>query len=372
MKIIHCADLHLDSAMSSGLPGEMAKERRAELLNTFDRMVRYASDNGIDAIIIAGDLFDTRRVSETAGNAVLDAVSANPRIDFYYLRGNHDADGFFNGRSELPENLKLFGDNWRYYPAGRDGGISIIGAEPGAGGYEELYASLAPAPDKFNIVVMHGQVSLYGADGSRETLINLRALEHRGIDYLALGHLHAYRTGTLDARGRYCYPGCIEGRGFDECGEHGFVLLEIDEESHDCAESFVPFAGRNLYEPEVDISGCMTTFEITAAIRSSLGKAGYSRRSLLKITLTGSVDYDCEKNLDFLAKQFEGDYYFVKIADRTKYRVDYGRFALDQSLKGEFVRTVMADAGLSEEDKAEVIRCGIKTLAGEVPDICGL
>ena len=45
MKIIHCADLHLDSDMTSNLTKEKAKERRTELLVTFQRMITYAKEN---------------------------------------------------------------------------------------------------------------------------------------------------------------------------------------------------------------------------------------------------------------------------------------------------------------------------------------
>jgi fucose 4-O-acetylase-like acetyltransferase len=57
--------------------------------------------------------------------------------------------------------------------------------------------------------------------------VSLSALRGRGIDYLALGHIHAYKKAPLDSRGIYCYPGCLEGRGFDECGRKGFVLLVV-------------------------------------------------------------------------------------------------------------------------------------------------
>ena len=45
MKIIHCADLHLDSKMESNLDREAASMRRDELLDTFERMVTYAAEN---------------------------------------------------------------------------------------------------------------------------------------------------------------------------------------------------------------------------------------------------------------------------------------------------------------------------------------
>ena len=59
MKIIHCADLHLDSKMTANLSKDQARERKREILRTFTRMVEYASKNDVRVILIAGDLFDT-------------------------------------------------------------------------------------------------------------------------------------------------------------------------------------------------------------------------------------------------------------------------------------------------------------------------
>ena len=35
MKIIHCADLHLDSQMTANLTKEQARERKREIIRTF-------------------------------------------------------------------------------------------------------------------------------------------------------------------------------------------------------------------------------------------------------------------------------------------------------------------------------------------------
>ena len=63
MKLIHCADLHLGSRMESGLPPAKAQERRMELLHTFVNMVERASSEGVEAMLLCGDLFDTEQVS---------------------------------------------------------------------------------------------------------------------------------------------------------------------------------------------------------------------------------------------------------------------------------------------------------------------
>ena len=59
------------------------------------------------------------------------------------------------------------------------------------------------------------------------------------------------------------------------------------------------------------------------------------------------------------------NFYFAKVKDNTRIAVDYNDFELDASLKGEFVRLVKGDDSLSEEEKAEIIRCGFQALNGE-------
>ena len=362
MKIIHCADIHLDSRMSANLTREKAKERKTELLTTFRNMVEYGADHGVDAILIAGDLFDTKNVSATARNVVRDLILAHPQITFFYLQGNHDEGSFAGGLAQIPDNLYLFTDHWSSYRLGEK--VCITGVELDSTNSGSIYHALSLDADLINIVTLHGQESEYGVKDKAET-IYLTALKNKGIDYLALGHIHSYKKERLDARGVYCYPGCLEGRGFDECGEHGFVWLEIDEAAGTVESTFVPFASRNLYTIPVDITGCASTMEILERMKTETDERNYPEKSLVKYELTGRVDVESEKETDFLLRQFEDRFYFVKIKDSSKYLVDYASFAKDLSLKGEFIRTVMDRTDLSEEDKATVIHYGLQALAGE-------
>ncbi|MCC8141120.1 MAG: metallophosphoesterase [Lachnospiraceae bacterium] len=363
MKLIHCADLHLDSRMTSNLNKDKARERKAELLDTFTRMVDYAAENDVEAILIAGDLFDTRNISATARNVVRDAISGHEEILFFYLQGNHDTEHFFADWEDMPENVKLFGSSWRSYPLG-SGSVVVSGLELSMENAAGAWHSLILDPTNFNIVMLHGQEAETGAKDQAE-VIRLRDLKNKGIDHLALGHVHSFQHGKLDERGTWCYPGCLDGRGFDECGDHGFVLLDVDEETGACQRSFVPFASRRLHTISVDISGCEGPSEELERIQESLEKAEVSERDLLKIVLTGEMDVEDETYTEFLKKRLEPDFYFVKISDETTLRVDAERFYLDESLKGEFVRTVMAQEDLSDEDKAGAIRCGLRAIAGE-------
>ena len=158
MKLIHCADIHLNSSLSTHLDGDKQKQRRTEILHTFLRMVDYAAEQSVDGILIAGDLFDTKKVDRATGNAVLSAITGHPEILFFYLRGNHDADGFLQSLDEIPDNLKLFGDTWRYYAWEEDGAtIVITGAESSARNAQTLYTSLRLNPKHINLVMLHGQ-----------------------------------------------------------------------------------------------------------------------------------------------------------------------------------------------------------------------
>lgn len=365
VKLIHCADLHLDSVMTTHLSKEKAKERKAELLHTFLRMVEYAKENQVKGIIIAGDLFDKKNISATARKVVKQAIEEHPDIIFYYLQGNHDINFFLPNSEDTPKNLKRFGTEWTSYVINDEGKrLVLTGLELSKDNLGYASNSLSLNFEDFNIVILHGQESEYISKEKTE-IVPLDSLRNKGIDYLALGHIHGYKKERLDNRGSYCYPGCLEGRGFDECGEHGFVLLDIDVVNGTYETEFIPFAFRKLYCVEVDIGECMSTADIMKQITLRLQQLNYEKKNLLKIELHGKVDIECEKDVDYLLNWIKDEYYFVRIKDRSSIRVDYDTFCLDETLKGEFVRIVRAQEDLSEEDKGAIIQYGIHALTGE-------
>ena len=89
----------------------------------------------------------------------------------------------------------------------------------------------------------------------------------------------------------------------------------------------------------------------------------------MKIILTGSLDVECEKDLQYLLKSLEDDFYFLKIYDETTLKVDVNQFFTDMSLKGEFVRKVM-ESDLPEEEKGEIIRYGLQIMEKGEVELC--
>ena len=350
MKLIHCGDIHLDSRMESNLSGEKSRERNAEICATFTRMIRFGLDHGVKVLLIAGDLFDTARASVQTVQFVLDRIRDAKEMDFLYLRGNHDVGDPFEGM-ELPENLKTFSNQWASY---RYGDVVISGVEPD--NWEDYYNGLELNPEETNIVMLHGQTSTQAG----KELICLPKLRGKHIHYLALGHIHSYQQEKLDPEGQWCYCGCLEGRGFDELGRKGFVLL--DAELGRVKSEFIPFAGRTLEEVAVDITGLTTVTQILAAMEQA--GAGIHSSSLVKFTFTGTHTLDTQLDLRFLRKMLESRYYFVKIKDESRLEIAKEDYEHDISLKGEFIRMVLASEK-SEEEKERIIRFGIQALMGQ-------
>jgi len=364
MKLIHCADLHLDSPLGANFDKAKARERKAELLMTFARIVKYAGENDIKAVLIAGDLFDRDVVSATARNAVLEVIKSNKEITFYYLKGNHDKSGAFEHVNPFPENLKGFGDKWVSYELSDN--VTLYGMELTPGNTATSGQTLIASKEKINIVMLHGQESASASD--KAETINLREFRNKNIDYMALGHIHSFKLAELDGRGKYCYPGCPEGRGFDEAGDHGFVVLDIDEDARSISVQFVSAAKRRFYEVKVNVDGLFDSTGIVSAAREAIAASGAASSDMVKFVLVGNKDIETDFNLEFITKAFEDDYYLFRVYDSSEYTVDPQSYKADRSLKGEFVRSILDDESVPEELKANAIRLGIKAILGEALD----
>ncbi len=363
MKIVHCSDLHLDADLKTNFDTASAAGRRAELLDTFRRLCRTARDEKAAAVLICGDLFDTDSPSPSAVRFVENLILTYREICFFYLRGNHDARSDLFENRPKPDNLFYFGRDWTQWvlpgsPSGRP--VCITGMEPGRAAFTP------PELDSrnLNIVMLHGQV-IDGYSASGEESVPLGALAGRGIDYLALGHLHHYRSFALDSRGTAAYSGCLEGRGFDECGECGFVLLQIDPQSARLTSRFVPFASRRLYRSTCDVTGLLSDMEIYEHITKTLESSPASDRDLVRLELIGELEYGCSPDLSLIRADWEGNFHYFDCKDCTCPVVHSEDFLCDATLKGEFVRIVNAADSLSPEEKTQVLRCGLRALSGD-------
>ena len=350
MKLVHLADLHLGSEMSAHLSPAKAQARRGEICTAFLRAVEYADGIGAQAVLIAGDAFDTALPLRRDKEFFYGIIRDFSHITFFYLKGNHDG---AEKVEELP-NLKTFGKEWTSYDLGD--GVCVSGIELCEENSTTYYADLHLDFAKKNIVMLHGQVA--GSVGLEQ--IHLRSLENKGIDYLALGHIHAYSTGKIDGRGVYAYAGCLEPRGFDEFGAKGFITL--DTEGQGVAHSFVENSQRSVEEVTVDVSGCK---DFAQVFRKVDGALTVDADDMPRIYLVGEVDMETDGLAEMVWRQLSGKYFAISVKDRTTKALDLEKYKGQVSLEGEFVRVVMANSTLDERQKKQVISLGLKALSGE-------
>ena len=355
MKLIHTADIHLGSKMDSRFNRDISDERKSELRNTLKRLVMYAKENQVAIIMLCGDIFDSDSPYKKDKDFFYSLIRSTPEIDFLYLKGNHDTHD--NVLEEIPENLKLFSDKWTSYTYGN---VIISGIELCASNASSYSASLSLTKDSLNIVMLHGQLS----DSTGSGNIQLKKLKNKNIDYLALGHIHKPSEGRIDERGEYVYCGCLEGRGFDEPGEHGFVLIDTD--GGKIAHKFIPFAQRRIHETDVDISGSKNAYE---AYKKVSGSVKFNKQDLFRINLTGEIEFDVERLAVDVERMLADSCYFISVKDRTGKKINISQYENDLSVKGEFVRMVYAQADISDEDKMTIINCGLRALNGKEIDL---
>ena len=138
------------------------------------------------------------------------------------------------------------------------------------------------------------------------------------------------------------------------------MLLNI--EGGRISHRFVPFATRTLHTVECDITGFSSQLNLEEKMLSSV--ANIARSDMVKVVLTGTTSAETALDLNHLRGVLAERFYFAKVKDETRLFINAADYAHDISLKGEFVRRVMASS-LSQSEKERVIACGFRALAGE-------
>ena len=357
MKIIHTGDIHI-GAFRGGLPKEKAALRRSEITDGFRRLCIFARENGVAAVLIAGDLFDSASVLQSEKAAVLSAIeNAKPTV-FFYVSGNHDTDAL-DGQV-LPDNMYRFDKNygWASYEIGEN--VCVTGMDTKYFS-DRTFAALSLRAEKTNIVLLHGDIT----SGTKES-IPLAALQNKGVDYLALGHIHKpdVQTLRLDSRGVYRYCGCLEGRGFDEAGERGFFLLDIQGRS--IREKFYTLSTRKVVEVRVDISACQNYYDVENAVLSA--SKDTDAKHVVKIVLCGGYTERLKKDVSLLEVRLSERFFAIRIVDESRLVPDGTLSENDRSERAEFIREV-EKYEWDEKFRDEILEVGLKALAGEDIDL---
>lgn len=224
LKILHTADLHLDSAFSSFAP-DTQKWLKSIQRTIPEKLLEISKRENCNMWLIAGDLFDGQQYTRES-LAVLRKTFEKCGVPVFISPGNHD---YFSSespwaREKWPENVYIFKSSVEAVSVPELDCI-VYGAGFQSMDSESLLSSFhALREAEHEIMVMHGDPirakSPYNAVTSEQVL-------HSGLDYIALGHVHA--RGSFVSGGTICaWPGCPMGRGWDETGTKGVYIVTLN------------------------------------------------------------------------------------------------------------------------------------------------
>lgn len=320
IKLLHAADFHLDSAFTS-LPPIKATQRRAEQRLTL-RQLAAACEN-CDIVLLSGDLFEGERIYLDTIEA-LKEFFASISAQIFISPGNHDPI-----TSTSPYLCEDWGENVHIFtkPEIERVRIDALNCDVYGAAFvsQEQPAILGDFhvldEGRINLMVLHGEIQ----KDSPYAPILKEQIAGSGLDYLALGHVHRTMIERV-GQTNYAYPGCLMGRGFDECGQKG--ALRVTVKKGVCDVEFMPLRTRRYEILRVDV-GDDALASICAALPQEHGEDCY------RIVLTGESDgLDPES----LYERLVGGFYSLQLVDQTLPKQELWSAATEDTLRGHFLR----------------------------------
>lgn len=348
-RFVHAADFHLDSPFAALLPREAAVRRR-ESRELPQRISNYVNQNAIDLVLLAGDLLDSGEPYRETEEALREALAAMD-APVFIAPGNHDpyTAGSPWERREWPPNVHIFTS-----PCMESAEVPALNAViHGAAftGPEQTCRVLegfsAPKDGRVHIGFLHGEMD---AADIRYGAVSRQEIAASGLAYLALGHIHKRGEPACYGETLTAWPGCPEGRGFDETGEKGFYVGTVRDNGTVTVE-FVPFARRRYEILTVDITGKTPRRAVEAALPPDTAD------HLYRILLTGEVGEGGADAIGLQAALAER-FYALEIRDHTRPAEEVWARAGEDSLRGLFLRNLKEkyDAAADETERETVLQ----------------
>ena len=327
LTILHAADLHLDSPFE-GLPAGKAAIRREEQRELLARLAELAFTEHVDLVLLAGDLLDSGNTYYETGEELIRALRG-VGAPVFIAPGNHD---FYSARSpyarlHLPDNVHVFTER---------GIRSVILPELGARVFGAAFteASSTALLDGFraertegvyNILCLHGDME---TRDSRYDPVTAEQLARSGMDYAALGHIHTASGLRRSGNTWYSWPGCPEGRGFDETGEKTVSIVTLS--GAECELRTVCIAKRRYEILRLDVSGA----DPLLAVHTQLPDDTVS--DVYRVVLTGETD--SPPDLKKLHENLSDMFFELQLRDETRLRRSVWDSAGEDTLRGLFLR----------------------------------
>ena len=238
MKFLHTADWQIGMTFH-GFKEKSRSAMEDDRIEVIEVIGDFANNpaNGIDFVLVCGDIFETPRVSETLVKKTFKKIERIKK-PVYVLAGNHEWNG-----SEFMFTTKYFLENKPANLHVLQAGINTV---EGISGVEIVAAPLEGKEDQIDlvkaqicllepttnirIVAGHGSIDAIMPAGGRKDLIALapieKALAEKKIHYVAMGDRHS--TTRVGDSGAVWYSGAPEPTSFTEDDQRNVLAVEVD------------------------------------------------------------------------------------------------------------------------------------------------
>ena len=344
LKFLHMADLHLGISYET-LPDRIAAECRDAQLSVFTQMVRTAYDRKVDAILIAGDLFDSPTPPTAVFRQAMQIISS-AHCPVFLSPGNHDyicADSVYL-REQLPENLHVF-TNTVFEPYVLNPECIVWGAAfDGMTASIPLHAPLAPALQ--NICLIHTDLRTESKYNHYEEA----EIADSGFQYLAAGHNHAGSVLKRAGKTWYCRPGSLMATKTSEVGTKGCFYVELDDEPR-----IEPLIGNGIefQEYTIDLSPVPSDVGLQKLLVDRIPK--HHDQIAATFRFVGERVY--EPNFAALSRALEQIFFYCTISDETKVKKPLWRYLQSGDLRGGVSRNFRdrIEMARDEDEKADFL-----------------
>jgi DNA repair exonuclease SbcCD nuclease subunit len=231
VKLLHAADLHIDSPLRglSAYEGAPVDEIRNAVRRAVANLVDLAVDEDVKLLLLAGDIYDGAWKDYRTGLFFTKQMQrlAEAGVQVCLVSGNHDAESRITRELRLPDNVHRFTTAQAESKAYEDLGVAVHGQGFAERDVKENLARNYPAPygGMVNIGLLH--TALTGSpEHDTYAPCTVADLTSKGYDYWALGHIHAREVVGDDPW--IVFPGNLQGRHARETGPKGATLITVD------------------------------------------------------------------------------------------------------------------------------------------------
>ena len=357
MKALLFSDLHLDMVFANAVSREGARRRRQTIRDTLARIIDVALDEKVDVVLCGGDVYEQDRVTPDTAALLQAQFERLSPIPLLIAPGNHDwfGPGSVYARNRWSGNVHIFTQP-HLEPYALLDGMTIWGAaHDRPAGTESFLDSFSVDRGGVNIGLFHGSewnwLAAQGEGKQPHAPFRTEQVAESGLQHVLLGHYHTPKHDEW-----FTYPGNPTPLSFGEDGDHGAVIVEIDE-SGNLQRRVVPVAVGQACDISLDLTGVTNATSIRDRARDALAdKAGSVR-----LRLSGEIPMDAEFRTSDLRELGEHlDTLVIESANiRVALKID--DYVNDPTVRGEFVQLVR-DSDLSPQDKEKVIITGLRAL----------